>query len=283
MQHAATQTRIEPYRGGLYIDFPTLWHYRDLLFMFARLEYIAKVKQTILGPLWYILHPLITSAVFIFIFTKVVEIPSNGIPPLLFYLSGLLPWGYFSQCLLSVSSSLTGNVHLYRKVFIPRLLMPLSILISKLIPFVIQFVVFVLVYAYYRIFTSVADEIQPSILLLALPLYVLQMGALGLGAGLALAALSVRYRDLQHVVGLLIQLWMYCTPVFYPGILIAETWRPAMALNPMASIVEAVRQGFFGTYVSWRYVGLSIAVTLVVLAVGLVSYQRVEHDFVDTI
>ncbi len=274
---------IEPSRHALSFNLLPLWEYRELLWLFARLEYISKIKQTILGPLWYILNPILTAAMMVVIFSKVVEIPSNGIPPLLFYLSGLVAWGYFSQCLTTVSSSLSGNAHLFRKVYLPRLIIPLSVLVAKLIPFFIQLAIFLLFWLYFKFFSPQGENLKASWVLLALPLYVLQIAALALGVGLIFASLSVRYRDLHHVVGLAVQLWMYATPVFYPGILISEKWRPAMALNPMASIVEALRQGFFSTYVSWTYLGLSLLVTFLLLVTGLIAFHRVERNFVDTI
>lgn len=274
---------IEPNRGLVSIDWKSIWHYRDLLFLFSKLEYVSKVKQTILGPLWYILHPILTAVVFIGIFTEVVKITSSGLPPMLFYLSGLLAWSYFSQCLISVSGSLTSNAHLFRKVYLPRLIVPLSMVFAKLIPFVIQLGVFLCFYAYYKWFTPAGASLRPNWMVLAVPLLLLQMAALSLGIGLCLAAISVQFRDLQQVVGMLVQLWMYATPIIYPGALLSERWRTVLALNPMAPVIDGFRHAFFGSSLNWSYVGISVSLTVAWLILGIYCFQKVESTFIDTV
>ncbi len=275
---------IQPNKRWFYIDWRGLLHYQDLLFLLVRRDFVAKYKQTILGPLWFILQPLLTTLVFTIIFGHVTKIPTNGLPPTLFYLCGLLPWSYFSQCLTGVSDSLISNAQIFRKVYFPRLIVPLSVVMSNLMTFALQLVTFLGFYFYFKFFTPAGTSIHPHPFLIMLPLLLLQIAAISLGVGLWIAALTVKYRDFHHLVGFVAQLWMYATPIIYPISVIPKAWRFVMALNPMAGIVEAYRYAFFGKgFVDLDYLWVSGLGTFVVLVSGVLIFNKVERTFVDTI
>ena len=191
---------IEPHKSWLYVDWKGLLHYRDLLFLLVRRDFVAKYKQTILGPAWFILQPLLMTVVFTIIFGKVTKISTQGLPPVLFYMCGLLAWTYCSQCFTAVSDSLIANANLFSKVYFPRLIIPLSITLSNLMTFGLQLATFLGFYFYYKIFTSASSSIHPNEFLYFLPIFILQTAAIGLGVGLWIAALTVRYRDFYHLI-----------------------------------------------------------------------------------
>lgn len=283
-EKAEQETIIEAHQSWFYVDWKGLFHYRDLLFLLVRRDFIAKYKQTILGPLWFIIQPLLTTLVFTVIFGKFSKIPTDKLPPVLFYLCGLLAWNYFAQCLTSIAASLTNNAHLFSKVYFPRLIVPLSIIISNLMTFAIQAVTFLAFYFYFKIFTSAGSVINPNGFILLLPLLLLETAAVSLGIGLWIAALTVKYRDFQHLVSFLVQLWMYATPVIYPVSSIPDRWQFLTVLNPMSGIVESYRYAFFGTgFVDFRYLMTSAGLVLFSLVTGLLIFNRVERTFVDTI
>ena len=275
---------IESHRSWFYVDWKGLFHYRDLLFLLVRRDCGEKHKQISRGLLWIVIQPLLTTLVFTVIFGKISKIPTDKLPPVLFYLCGLLAWNYFAQCLSSIAASLTANAHLFSKVYFPRLIIPLSIVISNLIPFAIQCITFLSFYFYYKIFTSAGDMINPNHFILLLPFLLLETAAVGLGVGLWIAALTVKYRDFQHLVSFLVQLWMYATPVIYPISSIPERWQFLTVLNPMSGIVESYRYAFFGTgFVDWRYLSISAGLVFFSLVTGLLVFNKVERTFVDTI
>lgn len=275
---------IEPHKSWFYADWKELLHYRDLLFLLVQRDFIAKYKQTILGPLWFILQPLLTTAVLVVVFGKAIRMPTDGVPPVLFYLCGLVCWTYFAQCLAGVSTSLTGNAHLFSKVYFPRIIVPLSIVFSNLISFALQFATFLGFYAYFKFFTPCGGGLNPNQALWLLPLLLLETAAVGLGVGLWIAALTVKYRDFQHLVPLLVQLWMYATPVIYPLSSIPDRWKFIAALNPVAGIVESYRYAFFGAgFVDFRYLTISATLALCSLVTGLIVFNKVEWTLVDTV
>lgn len=274
---------VEPRRGPFSVDWRALWQYRDLIVLFARLDYVTRFKQTLLGPIWYVAHPLLTSLVFVGVFTGIVNLPSDGIPPILFYLCGLVAWNYFAQCLSATAVFLTQNSHIFRKVYIPRLAIPFSIALGKLVPFGLQLALFAAAYALVSATSPGSATFRPTWAVALVPLLAAQMALLGIGVGLCFATLSVRYRDLQQVVGLFTQLWLYATPIIYPAGTVPHRWRAVVALNPMAAVVGAFRYAFFGTAVSVKYLALSSATTVAIFLLGLVLFHQVEGTLADTL
>lgn len=275
---------IAPSRGWDAIDWLSLWHYRDLLYFLVRREFISKYKQTILGPLWFILQPLLTTGVFTVIFGKLARIPTDTIPPILFYMCGLLAWSYFAQCLNGVSVSLSGNTYILDKVYFPRLIIPLSIICSNFFAFCLQLAVFLIFYTHFKFFTPAGALMDVRMFILWLPLLFLQTAAVALGVGLWIAAFTVKYRDFRHLMDFLTLLWMYATPIVYPISMIPGRWKILIALNPMTGIVESYRYAFFGVgTVDPEYLLISGAVTLVVLMSGVLFFSKIEKTCVDVL
>jgi lipopolysaccharide transport system permease protein len=261
---------IKPVSGWFDIHLGELWRYRDLIMLFVRRDFVAVYKQTILGPLWFLLQPLFTTIVFTVIFGKIAKIPS-----------GVVVWNYFSNCLNKTSDTFVANAGIFGKVWFPRLSVPISIVISNLITFAIQFVLFLGFWLYFLINSS---TINPQPLILILPLLILQMAALGLGCGIIVSSLTTKYRDLTQLVGFGVQLWMFATPVVYPISRIPERFQWIIALNPMAPIVELFRYAFLGagTIIPWQ-IGLSIVNTIIILFIGIILFSRIEKSFMDTV
>ena len=275
---------IEPTRGWRVIDWRALVHYRDLLYLMVRRDFVAKYKQTVLGPAWFIIQPLITTLMFTVVFGRIAKIPTDGIPGQVFYLYNLLAWTYFSQSLPTIATSLITNAGLFSKVYFPRLIVPLAALVSNLLAFGLQLVTFLGFYFYFKFATPEGAGIHANLTLLALPLLILHTALISLGFGLWLAALTAKYRDFTHLMAFLVQLWMYATPVILPLRLVPEKLRLVFALNPMTAVVESFRYAFFShATVNAGYLGLSVAITLVVLISGLLVFSRVEKTFVDVV
>ena len=272
---------ITPRKKWWDLQLRDVWHYRDLIGLFVRRDFVSRYKQTILGPLWFIIQPLLTSLVFTVIFGNIAQLPTDGLPQMLFYMSGTIMWSYFSSCLTSTSTTFTSNAHLFGKVYFPRLVMPISIVISNLITFAIQFVFFL---AYFAFFALRGSAVRFTIWALALPLLVLLMAGLGLGFGIIISSLTTKYRDLQHLVGFGVSLWMYGTPVIYPVSSIPEQWRWVADVNPVTPIIETFRAGFLGAGdASWARLAYSFGFMLVVIMIGVVIFNRVEKTFIDTV
>jgi lipopolysaccharide transport system permease protein len=272
---------IKPVSGWFDIHLSEVWRYRDLIMLFVRRDFVSVYKQTILGPLWFLLQPLFTTLVFTVIFGRIAKIPTDGLPPILFYLSGVVAWNYFAGCLNKTSDTFVGNAHLFGKVYFPRLTVPISVVISNLITFGIQCALFLCFFFY---FYANGASISPKPLILFLPLLILQMAALGLGFGIIVTSLTTKYRDLVQLVGFGVQLWMYATPIVYPTSRIPEKWQWVIAINPMAPIIEFFRYSFLGAgTVSMWQMGLSISITLLVLLIGIILFSRIEKSFMDTV
>lgn len=275
---------IRPNQSWLALDWRGLWQYRDLLVLLVQRDFTARYQQTILGPAWFIINPLLNAAVFTILFSRLIGIPTDGIPPMLFYLGGQLAWNYFANILGTTGNSLTANAGIFSKVYFPRLVPPLAMCGSGLIAFGIQLAVFLAFWVYHFVFTAFGATFHFSWELALLPLLLLQTAALGLGVGLLLSALTAKYRDLQQLTGYLLQIWMYATPVIYPLSRIPDHWRWLARLNPMTSIVELTRRILLGVgEVTLAGHALSVALTVAVLAAGLVLYQRMARTFVDTV
>ncbi len=274
-------SEITPKRHLLDINLKELFHYKDLLLLFVRRDFVAVYKQTILGPLWFFIQPILSSLVFFVVFNKFGKIPTDGIPPFLFYLSGLTAWNYFSTCLTTTSNVFVGNAAIFGKVYFPRLITPLSIVISNLIKFGIQLFLFVLIYIYYAL-RGYPLSLHAELALL--PLLVLLMAGLGLGFGLVFSALTTKYRDLSFLLTFGVQLFMYATPVIYPLSQIPEKLRFYVQLNPLTSILETFKTAFFGTTaVNWLALGYSFGFMVILVFIGVIIFNRTEQNFMDTV
>ncbi len=236
---------IEPSSHWWDLQLEELWRYRDLLWMFVKRDFVSVYKQTVLGPIWFFIQPLLTTLVFTIIFSGVAKISTDGQPPLLFYLAGTIPWNYFATCLNKTSTTFVSNAAIFGKVYFPRLIVPLSVVVSNLIQFVIQFVLFAGVFVWY--FTT-GSSVSPnwSAILLLTPALLVLMAALGSGTGIIVSSLTTKYRDMTFLVAFGIQLAMYGTPVIYPMSAIPDRWRWLIGLNPMSAPIEAFRAAFLG-------------------------------------
>lgn len=276
------EVTLRPNASWLQLELKGIWQYRDLLSLLVWRDFVAKYKQTILGPLWFIIQPLMTSLVFTVIFGKVANIPTDGLPPLLFYLCGQLGWNYFAQNFNSNSATLVNNAGLFSKVYFPRLVVPLANLVSNLLTFLIQSITFFAFYVYFK--TAHIGQFSMNWHIIFLPLLVVQSAMLSLGLGLFMSSLTAKYRDLVHLSGFLVQIWMYATPVIIPLSKFPEQWRWLVALNPMTSVVESFRLMLLGAgTVEPLYLASSILFTVVVLIIGLLLFAKVEKTFVDTV
>ena len=274
---------LRPETSWLNLELRGMWHYRDLLLLLVWRDFSSKYKQTILGPLWFILQPLLMTLVFTVIFGRVAGLSTDGLPPLLFYLCGQLGWNYFAANFNSNSATLVNNAALFSKVYFPRLIVPLSALISNIFAFGIQFVTFVFFYLYFKgTMEPAAFSINWHVAFL--PLLLLLTALLSLGIGLLMSAITAKYRDLMHISALIIQIWMYATPVIIPLSQFPKKWQWVIALNPMTAIVESYRFMLLGNgTVHPDHLIYSVAVTFLLLAAGLLAFGRVEKTFVDTV
>lgn len=274
-------TIITPHRGWLDWRLKQLWRYRDLISLFVWRDFVSAYKQTILGPLWHIIQPLMTTITFTVIFGKIAKLPTNGIPPFLFYLAGTVSWSYFANNLNKTSSTFVGNSALLGKVYFHRLAIPISIAISNLVSFGIQlgiFLVFLAVF-YFR-----GSDIHLTGWIFCTPLFLLMLAGYGLGAGIIVSALTTRYRDLANLVAFGVQLLMYATPVILPVSAMPEKWRWVLQLNPLTPIIEGFRLAFLGAgSVDPLQLASSFGIMLVVLAAGLMLFTHVEKTFMDTV
>ncbi len=272
---------IRPRNGWFDIHPDDLWKYRDLIGLFVRRDFVSIYKQTLLGPLWYVIQPLLTTVVFTIIFGNIAKLSTDGIPPFLFYFSGVVAWRYFADCLNNSSNTFVNNAHIFGKVYFPRLAVPVSIVISNLIAFGIQFVLFLIFLTYFWLKGS---PVHPQTVILLFPVFILQMAALGLGSGIIVSAMTTRYRDLSHLAGFGVQLWMFATPIVYPTSTIPEKWRWIYSINPMAPVIEIFRYAFLGTgIVNLQNWAISLASTIIVLFIGIILFSRVEKNFMDSV
>lgn len=272
---------IRPPTGWFDVNLKELWQYRDLVKLFVYRDFVVYYKQTILGPLWWLIQPLFTSGMFTLIFGKIAKIPTDQIPPILFYMSGVIMWSYFSECLIQTSNTFITNSNMFGKVYFPRLVIPVSVVCSGIIKFSIQFSLFLV---FYFVLFFKGAPIKASFLIVLLPLLILQMAMMGLGFGIIVSSLTTKYRDLALAVNFFVQLWMYATPVVYPLSLIPAKWRIIYLLNPMTSVVESFRFLMLGVgSVTFFSVMLSISITLFALTAGIIFFSRVEKSFMDTV
>jgi lipopolysaccharide transport system permease protein len=274
--------RIKPHSGWLDLHLADVWRYRDLLWMFVRRDFVAVYKQTILGPLWFIIQPLFTTIVFTIIFSGVAKIPTDGYPAILFYLAGTTPWNYFATCLTKTSNTFVANAGIFGKVYFPRLVVPLSIVVSNIIQFGIQFLLFLGFLAYY-LATGAMIAPQWALIPTLTPVLILLMAALGLGTGIVVSSLTTKYRDFTFLIAFGIQLMMYATPIIYPLSAIPLKWRWLIQLNPMTALVESFRALFLGGPIPWQGLATSTAITAALLLLGVIIFNKVEKTFMDTV
>ena len=281
MQGENWTTIIKPKSGWFDINLKELIQYKDLILMFVKRDFKTMYKQTILGPLWIIINPLMTTLMYTIVFGNIANISTDGMPQIVFYMLGTTVWTYFSSCLTKTSSTFTGNAAIFGKVYFPRLVTPISTVISGLINFGVQFLMFLGFMAYFMIKGS---PIEPNLWILITPLLLVQLAALALGFGIIISSMTTKYRDLAVLVTFGVQLWMYATPVVYPASQIGGKLKTLMMLNPVSPIVESFRYAFLGSgSIPWNYLGISVLTTLVVLFAGVVLFSRVEKTFMDTV
>lgn len=277
-------TVIKPKERLLQIDLKELWDYRDLCMLFVRRNITTQYKQTVLGPLWYIIQPMITVVMYMVVFGGIAKIPTDGLPQPLFYLSGICLWQYFNDCLNKTSSTFVANASIFGKVYFPRMVVPVSSVLSNLLRFGIQFALFLAVYAVYQLWI-IPGQIHTNWYALLLPVLVLMLAGLSLGFGVLFSSLTTKYRDMQLLLDFFIRLWMYATPIIYPlSTITNDKLRFVMSLNPLTGIVEAFKYGFLGEgQFSWGALAYSFAFMVVLLAVGIIIFNRVQRTFMDTV
>lgn len=273
---------IKPKRGWFAINLKEIWRYRDLIFLFVRRDFVSIYKQTILGPLWLFIQPLFTTFIFYFVFNRIANISTEKVDPILFYLSGITLWNYFSDCFSKTSNTFVANASIFGKVYFPRLTTPISIVISNLIKLGIQLFLFSVIAIYQVVFNKAQIEINSAILLF--PLLILIMAILGLGMGILFSALTTKYRDLSFLLTFGIQLLMYATPIIYPLSYTNGKLHTILSYNPITPIIENFRYSFFGVG-SFDITGLfySGCFSFIILFVGILFFNKVENKFMDTV
>jgi lipopolysaccharide transport system permease protein len=277
-------TEITPQNNLLDLRLKDVWQYRDLLLLLVRRDFVAFYKQTILGPIWFFVQPVITIVIYNLVFYNLAGIKTGQVPPPLFYLAGTIVWNYFSDCLTKTSTVFKDNAAMLGKVYFPRLIMPLSIVLSNLVRFSVQFLLFLILIGYYCL---TGYPIKLNVLILLFPLIVVIIAALGLGMGMIISAVTTKYRDLTFVVSFGVPLLMYTTTVIYPlstAVLKYPKYSWIIKYNPITAVIETFRYGFFGTgSFSWHLFGYSIIVTVLILIAGVIIFNKVEKNFVDTV
>ncbi len=257
-----------------------VWRYKDLVYMFVKRDFVSGFKQTILGPLWFFINPIFTTIVFVFVFGNIAKLSTDGIPQVLFYLSGITLWNYFSSCLTGTSNIFTANASIFGKVYFPRLVMPITIVISNLMKFGVQFTLFLAVWIFY--FSK--GQIEPNIWILATPFLIVLMAIFALGVGMIFSALTTKYRDLQMLLTFGVSLMMYATPVIYPVSSITGVWKKLAYYNPLTGIFECFKYGWMGQgEFTIEMLLISTGIILVLLVIGTVTFNKVEKSFMDTV
>ncbi len=274
-------TVVNSKRGLFSLNLRELWSYRDLVVLFVKRDLKNVYKQTVLGPVWIIINPFLSSFIFTVIFGMIANISTNGVPQFLFYMSGNILWSYFSSCFNRAGSTFLSNARIFSKVYFPRLVMPLSGILYNSITFLIQFLVFFILTLVY--FVS-GQNVRPNIFILALPIFMIHTAFLGTGVGLIVSSLTTKYRDLNVLVSFGLSLWMYVTPIVYPVSQVPQNLRAIMLLNPAAPIIEAFRFAFLGSgSIEPMYIIISVLVTAVLLTFGMLVFNQVEKNYIDTV
>ena len=278
------ETVIQPNQSWLHLEWSQVWEYRDLLLLLVHREFASKYKQTILGPVWFVLQPLLTSLVFTIFFGRVTQMPTDGIPPFIFFLCNQLGWNYLQQNLNTAGAIFTTNAYIFGKVYFPRIVVPLSTVFSNLFASALQLFFFFLIYCFTVFFLPGATGLHMTPAALFVPFLFLHTAALSLGVCLWLSSLTAKYRDLNQLLQLITQMWMFASPVLYPLSKFAPKWRWLVELNPMTAILEAFRLCLigYGTVTAGSML-LSLAMTVVILLSGILVFQRTERTFIDTV
>jgi lipopolysaccharide transport system permease protein len=274
---------IKPKDSVFQLNLKEAWSYKYLLVMFVKRDIVSVYKQTVLGPIWFFVQPILTTVMFMIVFGTIAQLKTDGLPQIPFYLAGITIWNYFSETLLATSNTFISNANIFGKVYFPRLILPVSKVISGIIKFLIQFVLFVVVLIYYKFRQS---NVSPDLLKICwvLPLVLLIMAGLGLGLGLILSATTTKYRDLAFLIGFGLQLGMYATPVIYPVSSLGQKYRWLITANPVSAVIEAFRKAFLGTgQLDLKWLAYSLAVTIILLAIGVFVFNKVEKTFMDTV
>lgn len=279
--HEHWDLEIKPHDNIFNLHLKDVWNYRDLLWLLVRRDFVSFYKQTIFGPLWFFIQPIFTTIIFTLIFSKLAGISTEGVPPALFYLTGTVAWNYFAECLTKTSTVFRDNANIFGKVYFPRLIMPLSIVLSNLVKFGVQFLLFAIMMVWY---ICKEEHVHPNIYALLFPVIIILMALLGLGMGLIITAMTTKYRDLAFLVTFGIQLAMYATPVIYPLSAAPQKYTSIIALNPLSGLIETFRYGFLGCGKFYgNYFLYSVVMTVVIFIIGLVVFNKVEKNFVDTV
>jgi len=275
------QNEIKPKGKVFDLRLKEIWQYRDLLLLFVRRDFVSVYKQTILGPAWFFIQPLFTTIIYTFIFGNIANLPVDGLPHTLFYLAGITAWNYFANSLTVISDTFTKNANLFGKVYFPRAVTPLSIVISNLIQFGLQLILFLLVYAYYII---IGFDITPDWTLVLLPVLIFIMALMSLGLGMTISSMTTKYRDLKFLIKFGVQLLMYGSSVIYPLSEIPEKYQTLVMLNPMVGVIETFKYMFFGqgTF-SWGMIAYSTLFSVVIFILGLAIFNKTEKNFMDTV
>ena len=282
MQQQVWTMKIRPHERLWHIDLGEIWRYRDLIELFVRRNIVVQYKQTILGPLWYLIQPILTVIMNMVVFGNIAKMSTDGMPQALFYMAGNICWFYFSNCLNQSSNTFTANQNMFGKVYFPRLVVPIAVVISNLLRFVIQVGLFVVLYLY---FFMAGSPIAPNWAILLTPLLVVMLAGLGLGFGILISSLTTKYRDFTILFTFIVQLWMYATPIVYPVSMVEDnTLRTLIMANPMTSIIEAFKYATLGQgYFSWFALGYSFLFMSVLLLFSVAIFNKVQRNFMDTV
>ena len=275
-------TTITPKDRLLTLDWREIWRYRDMYVMFVQRTFRTAYKQTVLGPLWFIITPVLSVIVYVAVFGGIAKIPTDGVPPVLFYLLGISVWGYFASCLNATSNSFVSNADIFGKVYFPRIIMPLVAVTTNLMTFCIQLLIFSAFYIYY---VATGTQLQIHWQLALFPVLVFILAMMAVGFGMIFSSMTTKYRDLQVMLGKIISLWVYITPVIYPlSFVTNEKLHLAMSLNPVTPVVEAIKYSLLGQgQFSWLWLGYSVVFTIILLLIGLMMFNKVQKSFMDTV
>ncbi|HMJ67941.1 MAG TPA: ABC transporter permease [Cyclobacteriaceae bacterium] len=272
---------ITPKKSLLDINLAELWNYRFLIGLFVRRDFVAQYKQTILGPVWHVLQPIFTTAIFLLVFGRIAGIPTDGVPPVLFYVTGITMWNYFATTVVNTSSTFVTNASIFGKVYFPRLVIPLSITISGLIKLGVQFLLVVAAMIWYHF---KGFPIQPSAAWLLLPVFIVIMAGIGLGVGIIISSLTTKYRDMSILLSFVVQLGMYATPIAYPySFLENRSYAWLIGWNPLTSLVEAFRHALFNQPIATDGLLYSVMFMIIVMISGVIIFNNVERSFMDTV
>ena len=262
------------------INLKELWHYRDLLVLFVRRDFVTVYKQTILGPLWFFIQPLLTTITFTIIFGNVAQLSTDGAPKVVFYMAGITLWGYFSTCLTTVSGVFNANAGIFGKVYFPRLIMPLTIVISNLMKFGVQFLLFICFVVYF----TLQNQIHPNSWILLTPLIIVLMALISMGIGLILSSMTTKYKDLNQLIGFGVQLFMYATPVIYPSSSVPQNYQWVVELNPLVGLFDYMRYAYLGVgNFNFSNLVYPSIFSIVILAIGILVFNKTQKTFMDTV